>query len=396
MKRIIKVILLSFVVFAVMVAAVGLRKENITMYNANGENIQILISQIEEYELGGWYSEPLYTMHNPNGNKISVVESKIQDYKAQGWFMEPPVTMYSSDGRTVFVEPADVEAYKAANWFTEPFVTIYSANGEAASVLKSEVANYCANGWFTEMPEREGLVELRTAIESFIKQRRGEWGVFVQNLATNEYMLINEKKYSSASLIKLFTAAAVINQIEQGVIASDGDIEHQLRLMITESSNIACNYLTKRLGGGNTKQGFHTENKYTNAIGFTNTYHGSELIDRSGQKAIFIGYNQTSPADCGRLLVQVYKGKLISEVASKKLLGLLLDQTHTWKIPDSLPEGVTVANKTGETSKVEGDAAIVYSPACDYVISVIGNGDVATGVGTIQEISRMTYNYFNK
>ena len=31
MKRFIKVILLSFVVFAIMVATVGLRKENITM-----------------------------------------------------------------------------------------------------------------------------------------------------------------------------------------------------------------------------------------------------------------------------------------------------------------------------------------------------------------------------
>ena len=373
-----------------------LKKESIIMYSADGQNINILTSQVEEYELNGWCTEPIYTMHNPNGSKISVVESKIEEYKNAGWFMQPPVMMYSSDGRTVFVEPTDVETYKAANWFTEPFVTIYSATGETASVLKSQVEQYCANGWFTEMPEREGLVELRVAIEEFVKKRRGEWGVFVQNLATNEYMIINEKKYSSASLIKLFTAAAVINKIEQGQLIADGDIEHQLRLMITESSNIACNYLTKRLGSGNTKQGFQVENDHTKALGFTNTFHGSELIDRSGEKAIFIGYNQTSPADCGRLLAQVYKGKLISEAASKKLLGLLLEQTHTWKIPDSLPDGVTVANKTGENSKVEGDAAIVYSPACDYVISVIGNGDVSTGIGTIQEISRITYNYFNK
>lgn len=395
MKKVIKIIAMSFVAFAVVFAVIEIKSKNMTVYNASGEAANISVSQLEEYELAGWCTEQLYTMYNPNGNKISVKESDREKYKSEGWFMQPPVAMYSADGSSIYVEPEDVEAYKAANWYVEPIVTIYSANGETAGVLKSQVDQYLSNGWFTEMPEREGLVDLRTQIEQYIKTRRGSWGVFVQNLATNEYLSINEKKYSSASLIKLFTAAAVISKIESGILTSNGDIEHQLNLMITESSNIACNYLTKCLGGGNTKTGFNVENEHTELLGFKNTFHGSELIDSSGQKAIFIGYNQTSPADCGRLLAMVYKQKLISESASKKLLDLLLNQTHTWKIPDSLPEGVKVANKTGENSKVEGDAAIVYSPGGDYVISVIGNGDVSTGVGTIQGISQIVYNYFN-
>ena len=174
------------------------------------------------------------------------------------------------------------------------------------------------------------------------------------------------------------------------------DISESLSLMITESSNIDCNELTEALGGGDAVKGFEVENRNTSAIGCKNTIHQSELVDGTGETT-FIGFNRTSPADCARVLEFIYKRKLVSESASDEMLDLLKRQERTWKIPAGLPEGAMTANKTGETDTVEADAAIVYSPACDYVICVIGNGDISSqGVENIQTVSKMTYEYFNK
>lgn len=243
--------------------------------------------------------------------------------------------------------------------------------------------------------EAEGMGDLKAEIQAYISSRAGEWGVYVKNLQTNEYLSINEHDYSSASLIKLFTMAATCNEVAAGTISYDGALNSNLREMITKSSNTACNYLTKRLGGGNTINGFNVENKNTRALGCTYTNHGSELVDGTGRKVTFTGFNRTSPRDCGIVLENVYRRTLVSEETSDDMLELLKGQVRTHKIPAALPDGTVTANKTGETNKVEADSAIVFSPSCDYIICVIGNGSIGSGIETIHKISRMTYDYMN-
>lgn len=58
------------------------------------------------------------------------------------------------------------------------------------------------------------------------------------------------------------------------------------------------------------------------------------------------------------------------------MLNLLLRQTRRWKIPSGLPSGVRVANKTGETSSVDHDMAIVFGKKTDYVICVFSRTEV--------------------
>ena len=55
------------------------------------------------------------------------------------------------------------------------------------------------------------------------------------------------------------------------------------------------------------------------------------------------------------------------------MLDLLLKQTRRWKIPSGLPSGTKVANKTGETSQYQHDAAIVFGPKTDYVVCIFSN-----------------------
>lgn len=76
---------------------------------------------------------------------------------------------------------------------------------------------------------------------------------------------------------------------------------------------------------------------------------------------------------------------------------LLLRQTRRWKIPAGIPSGIKVANKTGETSTVQHDMAIVYGKKTDYVICVFSStGSESYAVPRIQSISRTVYQYLNK
>lgn len=81
--------------------------------------------------------------------------------------------------------------------------------------------------------------------------------------------------------------------------------------------------------------------------------------------------NTTSAKDCGRLLERIYRGEFISHLASRQMEELLLNQQVTYKIPSTIPSESRVANKTGETSDCENDAAIVYTPKGDYILCIM-------------------------
>ena len=305
------------------------------------------------------------------------------------------VTIYSISGDSKTIPKSDLAQYDSELWSNEPFRAVYSASGEMTMIKESQVDAYISNGYTLSRPDWEGLVELKSEIESFLKTQRGSWGVFVQDLSNNEYLCVNEKRYTAASIVKVFTMAATYNEIEAGALQKTDTIKDKLSQMITTSSNEACNYLTKKVGQGSELKGYDAENRLTKSLGCQNTARGSYLVDSSGRKGAYRHHNYTSPRDCGILLKAIYNKELVSETASQEMLDLLLAQTRRWKIPASLPEGTKVANKTGETDTVNSDIAIVFSPAKDYIICVLGNGQKG-GLSTIQTVSKMTYEYFNK
>ncbi len=329
------------------------------------------------------------------GEEKEIKAKEASLYIEDGWYEVPVLRIYNKDGGTLLITEDSISSYDESFWADEPFVPVYSDTAEKVMIKESEYERYINEGWHEFPPDHEGLSDLKADIESYIKTQNGSWGVFIQDLSDNEYLLINEGRYSAASLVKIYTMAATYSEIEKGHLEKNADISHRLRLMITESSNEACNYLTIKNGGGNEAAGFDRENEIALELGCENTERGSYLVELSGRKGPYRHHNYTSPRDCGRVLKAIYKGELISEEASSEMLDLLLAQTRRWKIPSGVPEGTRVANKTGETDTANSDVAIVFSPGGDYIICVLGNGNVTYGATTIQKISRMAYDYFN-
>ena len=62
-----------------------------------------------------------------------------------------------------------------------------------------------------------------------------------------------------------------------------------------------------------------------------------------------------------------------------------------------LPEGTKVANKTGETSEVQHDAAIVYGENTDFILCIMtkNTNGVEEVYGDIHELTKMVYDTLN-
>ena len=233
---------------------------------------------------------------------------------------------------------------------------------------------------------------LTKELEEYIKSNPGQWSAYIKNLKTGEITNINgDNKMTSASIIKLFVMAAAYDQINKGQVseANKTTILNNMRNMITISDNDATNAIVAALGNGDEEAGRAIINNYASSEGYSET-----SINRSlGQSSRGSVENYTSAKDVSNLLEKIHNGEIDN---SDDMLDLLKAQTRTSKIPAGVPDGVTVANKTGELGDVQNDAAIVYSGG-DYVIVTLSEGvSESEGIDTIKNISKMTYEEYNK
>lgn len=243
--------------------------------------------------------------------------------------------------------------------------------------------------------DREGMSDLKAEIQNYLDGRDGTWSVYVKNLNSQEYLSYNSAQLKAASLIKLYIMGAVYDQINKGNLEMTDNIYALLTSMITVSENEVANELVRQLSStrDNFDEGMALVNAYAQANGFADTSQGRDL--RNVREEPAPGENYTSVADCGRFLESVYNGTCVSESASADMLALLKAQERTHKIPAGLPEGIVSANKTGELSDTENDAAIVFGNNTDYIMCVMAQdlSDTGSAQAAIQELSAMVYNY---
>jgi beta-lactamase class A len=240
---------------------------------------------------------------------------------------------------------------------------------------------------------KNSLKSLKKKLKKEIKGYSGTYEIYVKNLDTNEYMVINNKKMKTASIIKLYNMGTVYDQISKKKLKSSKQINSYLNSMITVSSNDAYNELLQKIGHGSVRKGIKTITKFCKQHGYKSTNAGGTLSP-TYFKSVWLSSSYSTPQDCGHILEDIYRGNLVSEKASKKMLSLLKKQTRKGKIPAGLPKGVKSANKTGEYETRQHDAAIVFSKKADYVIVIMSEGDGAA-ISHIQKLSRITYKYFN-
>lgn len=218
------------------------------------------------------------------------------------------------------------------------------------------------------------------------KASGGQWAVYTAKADGSHQAAAGSEKMKAASLIKLYIMGAVYENYEALSKKYGAErVDSLLEPMITVSDNDAANTLTKMLGGGDAVSGRDTVNEFCAAHGYNDTSMGRMLLAENPS-----GENYTSVTDCGRFLEDICTKELYG---SEKMEKLLKGQQRTGKIPAGVPSEVETANKTGELSDVENDAAIIYAENGAYILCVMSQNlsSTATARDAIVNISRQIY-----
>lgn len=246
----------------------------------------------------------------------------------------------------------------------------------------------------------EKMDTLVSQVQSQLPVSNGSWSVYICDLSGGSEATINDSPMQAASLIKLFIMGAVYENYDSlSQQYGSATLDSYLTPMITVSDNDAANSLVSCLGSGDSTTGMQKVNSFCQSHGYTNTSMGRLLLASNE-----FGDNYTSAYDCGKFLKEIYQicsgtTQTPSLLHAEEMYSLLKQQQRTNKIPAALPEGVSVANKTGELSDVENDAGILYNAqgGNDLVIVCLSQNLSSPGEAqnTIAQLSRSIYLYYN-
>jgi beta-lactamase class A len=288
-------------------------------------------------------------------------------------------------------------------------------------------------------PGRPPLKNLEILIKQIIDLTPfdGVAGVYLQDLQTGDEIHFGYNQnhdisidpdiaFTASSTIKIPILVSVFKNLGPDLDQATQDLVVE---MITKSENPASDALMSRI---DKIRGPLVVSNDMKALGLSNTFlagffvDGSDLLQKfstPSNQRIDVNtnpdvYNQTTPAELGSLLVDLYQcaqnggGGLVAAFPSKmnkavcqKMINYLERDRIGVLIEAGLPEGTQIAHKHGWISGPSGiiqnisDAAIVYTPGGNYVLTIYVYHPVQAVwdpiSGMFAKISEAVYNYYN-
>ena len=234
--------------------------------------------------------------------------------------------------------------------------------------------------------------------------------------------------FTAASTIKI---AIMISTFRRTPEPAPKSVLDNLARMVEASDNDSADALMKQVMGST--NGPLEVSKDLQALGLKNTflagffYPGAPLLKlfntpANQRKDYFIDpdpYNQTTPAEIGQLLADIYQcaetgggpfatvflGE-ISQTECKQMIDFLRLNKMPYLITAGLPDGMPIAHKHGWVTEMDGvvhsfsDAALIYTPGGNYVLTVYlwYEEQLLLNVSNplTASLSAAVYNYFNQ
>ena len=160
-------------------------------------------------------------------------------------------------------------------------------------------------------------------------------------------------------------------------------LERLCERMIAVSSNLAANLLIDKLGAENIR-------KTVQALGG----EGMEVLRGvEDSKAYRKGLsNSTTARALLHLLERIARLEAVDAESSRRMIEILKQQEFDDAIPAGLPAGTSVANKTGEITRIHHDAAIVYAPRPFVLVLLVrGIEDRKESAALMARITQILY-----
>ncbi len=237
--------------------------------------------------------------------------------------------------------------------------------------------------------EKDGVsVKVKKIIKSGAKSIKGTTSVGFFSINEDSEYLYKSKPMIAASLIKLYIAGAVYEHYDevQTQAASANETDTLLNKMISISDNDSANTLVRRLGNGDENKGMKVVNIFCKEHGFNDTEMNRLMLVNNGLE------NYTSVKDLISVLKAYYNNEL---PGSDEVISYMKAQERRTKLPAGIPDGVTVANKTGELANVENDAAIVFLNNSPYILCVMTE-DVSDSYDAVEKLKTMSQHIYKQ
>jgi len=304
--------------------------------------------------------------------------------------------------------------------------------------LRSPTGRIVTLPYSTDTATKPGFNNLQIMLQQLIDSSKfdGIVEVYIQDLQNGEELnfatengqsLPPDIAFSAASTIKIPIMVSVFRHESEPL---PENINTLLTQMIALSNNDATDSVMKTVLDINT--GPLTVTSDMKSLGLQNTflagyfYNGAPLLQRITTPANARTdvdtnpdtYNQTTPADLGMLLEDIYQCSRdgggtfavafpgqISQTECQMMINYLEQDRNGVLLQAGLPDGTKFAHKHGWITDSAGvihtfsDAGIVFSPGGNYSISVSLYESVQAVFDTsnllLSDLSAATYNYFN-
>ncbi len=257
-----------------------------------------------------------------------------------------------------------------------------------------------------------GLLEskLMEKLRQIDQKFDGVMGVAVIDLTSGRTLTLNgDLVTAQASLIKVPVLAAAFQKIESGALSLDQKVEltekdkaggsgtldtrlgpqplaltleELLTLMIRDSDNTATNKVIALVGMDNV-------NQLMAQLGLRATRLRRVMMDGAAAKRN--EENTSTPMEMARLFEFIYRERLISRNASRRMIEILKLVQADFRA--ALPRGVVSASKPGGVPGVRTEAGIVFLEGRPYILSVMCSL-TAGNANPIRDVVEAVHSYF--
>lgn len=251
--------------------------------------------------------------------------------------------------------------------------------------------------------------ELKRKLSTLAESYGDKVAIAVMPVDGDDRVTLNgDKRFVSASMIKLLILAEFIDEVGNGVISLDdvytskaSDIvggtgviqtdpvgtsytyDRLAELMIASSDNVATNVLIDRMG-------FDAINGKAHELGLEKTKLNRKMMQLGSEVE-----NYTSANDAALILRKIARNELGSKKLCSKAKRYLLQQTDDAGLAQGLPSDVSFAHKTGSLDSKRHDGGIVYGD-CPYVLVVLTDVGAGQANQLMSKIASATYQQLGK
>ena len=263
--------------------------------------------------------------------------------------------------------------------------------------------------------------KLEKNIEALLKGFNGEVGIYVKSLKTNKVVSINaDTIFPTASMVKIPILVGIMDKLEKGELTYHQDLVYKdsmlyagvdilgsfksnehielsklIMLMLTMSDNTASLWLQSLAGKGT------RINELMDSAGFKYTRVNSRTPGRQAYQAQY-GWGQTTPYEMVTVMEKIYKGEMVSNPASQKMIRLLGRNYWDENAISQIPSTIFMASKSGAVDDTRNEVLLVMAKhPYIFCICTKNNKDISWTENNeawvlTRKLSALLWDHFNK